>query len=254
MISSKSMPVVLASVARHVWLPGEVTSPGREPSFSSKIKAGPVVTKLRPAAAASITAPADLSEFSVRTYVRTENSDRSAGAVIEAAAAGRSFVTTGPALIFELNDGSRPGDVTSPGSQTWRATLASTTGIDLLEIIVNGSVVEQLEGVNAGETRTFTGQVDLPVGGWIAARAYAAEQKEDSWPTMHARPYAHSSPIWIGEVGSSEPGARAEAAADLIRAIDAAEIRARQAYGDVEMKRMMARFDEARTKLRGMTE
>ncbi|MCC5940844.1 MAG: CehA/McbA family metallohydrolase [Balneolaceae bacterium] len=189
-----------------------------------------------------------------RTYVRTENADRSAGAVIEAAAAGRSFVTTGPALIFELNDGSRPGDVTSPGSQTWRATVASTTDINILEIIVNGSVVEQLEGVNAGETRTFTGQVDLPVGGWIAARAYAAEQKEDSWPTMHARPYAHSSPIWIGEVGSSEPGARAEAAADLIRAIDAAEIRTRQAYGDVEMKRMMARFDEARSKLREMTE
>jgi TolB protein len=145
--------------------------------------------------------------------------------VVEAAAAGRSFVTTGPALIFELNEGIRPGDVISSGSHTWNATLASTTDIDILEIIVNGSVVEQLEGVDAGETRTFTGQIDLPEGGWIAARAYAAEQKEDSWPTMHARPFAHSSPIWIGEIGSSEPGARAEAAADLIRAIDAAEYR-----------------------------
>jgi TolB protein len=188
-----------------------------------------------------------------RTYVRPETSDRSAEAVVEAAAAGRSFVTTGPALIFELNEGIRPGDVTSSGSHTWKATLASTTDIDILEIIVNGGVVEQLEGVDAGETRTFTGQIDLPEGGWIAARAYAADQKEDSWPTMHARPFAHSSPIWIGEIGSSEPGARAEAAADLIRAIDAAELQARAAYGDVEMNRMLARFDEARTKLRGLT-
>ncbi|MEX2478997.1 MAG: CehA/McbA family metallohydrolase, partial [Gracilimonas sp.] len=189
-----------------------------------------------------------------RTYIRTENSDRSSEAIIEAAATGRSFVTTGPALIFELNDGSRPGDVTSSGSQSWKATLASTMDIDVLEIIVNGSVVEQLEGVEAGETRTFTGQIDLPDGGWIAARAYAAEQREDSWPSMHARPYAHSSPIWIGGVGSSEPGVRAEAAADLIRAIDAAEVRARQAYGDVEINRTLARFDEARARLSEMIE
>jgi TolB protein len=187
-----------------------------------------------------------------RTYVRTGNSDRSSGAVIEAAAAGRSFLTTGPALIFELNGSIRPGDVTSAGNVSWSATLTSTTDIDSLEIIVNGTVAERRTGVEAGETRTFTGQIDLPDGGWIAARAYAAEQKEDSWPTMHARPFAHSSPIWIGEMGSTEPGVRAEAAADLIRAIDAAETIAREAYGDVEMNRMLGRFNEARTRLREM--
>jgi TolB protein len=187
-----------------------------------------------------------------RTYVRVENSDQTSEAIIEAAASGRSFLTTGPALVFELGDGSRPGDVTSSGNQTWQATLASTMGIDSLQIIINGSVVERLGGIDAGETRTFTGSVDLPEGGWIAVRAFAGEQKEDSWPSMHARPFAHSSPIWIGEIGSTDPSARSSSASDLIRAIDAAETMARDAYGDVETPRIQARFDEARALLRKM--
>ena len=187
-----------------------------------------------------------------RNYVRIENSQASADAVIETAAAGRGFLTTGPALIFELGDGARPGDVTSSGSRTWQATLASTTDVDSLQIIVNGNVVEELSGVSAGETRIFTGTVNLPDGGWIAARAFAAEQRNDNWPTMHARPFAHTSPIWIGEVGSTESGARADAARDLIRAINAAEMMAHNAYGEIETPRMQARFDEARALLRTM--
>lgn len=189
-----------------------------------------------------------------RAYVRTGSPDTSAEAVIKAAAAGRSFVTTGPALVFELDDGARPGDVTQSGTRGWQATLASTTDIEVVEIIVNGNVVDRLDGVKAGETRTLTGEIDLPEGGWIAARAYAAEQRQDSWPSMHARPFAHSSPIWIGAIGSTEPGTRAAAAADLIRAIDASEKRAREAYGEIETPRMQARFDAAREQLADMIE
>lgn len=187
-----------------------------------------------------------------RAYVRTGSNDTSADAVIEAAAAGRSFLTTGPALLFELDDGARPGDVTQTGTRGWQVTLASATEIEVLEIVVNGKVVATFDGVEAGETRTLTGKIDLPEGGWIAARAYAGEQTPDSWPSMHARPFAHSSPIWIGEIGSTEPGARAAAAADLMRAIDAAEKQALAAYGDVEISRMRARFDEARARLAEM--
>lgn len=189
-----------------------------------------------------------------RAYVRTESGNRSASAVIDAAAEGKSFLTTGPALIFRLEDGSRPGDVTTAGRHTWKATLASTTGIQVLEVIVNGEVVQKMEGVDAGETKDFSGEIELPVGGWVAVRAYAAEQSEDSWPSMHARPFAHSSPVWIGEIGSTEAGARRSAAADLIRAIDSAERQARSSYGDVQTPRLQQRFDEARAILRRMTE
>ena len=187
-----------------------------------------------------------------RAYVRTGSTDTSAEAVIEAAAAGRSFLTTGPALVFKLDDGARPGDVTSSGNRVWEATLAGATGVEVLEIVVNGKVVQSLDGIAAGETRNFTGEVELPEGGWIAARAFAAQQRQDSWPSMHARPFAHSSPIWIGEIGSTEPGARAAAAADLARAIDTAEKQALEAYGDVEISRMRTRFDEARARLAEM--
>jgi len=187
-----------------------------------------------------------------RTYVRTGDAGRLSEAVIEAAAAGKSFLTTGPALIFTLDDGARPGGVTSAGNHIWEATLASTVQIDSLQIIVNGTVAERLGGVDAGETRTLSGNVNLPEGGWIAARAFAGEQRADNWPTMHARPFAHTSPIWIGEVGSTEPGTRADAARDLIRAINAAEKMARDTYGEVETPWMQVRFDEARARLRGM--
>jgi TolB protein len=186
-----------------------------------------------------------------RTYVRT-GGDTSTQAVIQAAAEGRSFVTTGPALEFEIDDGIRPGDTVSPGRHAWQAKLASATDIDTLEILVNGAVVERLGGVKAGETRIFSGEIDLPEGGWIAARAYTSELQGDAWPGMHARPFAHSSPIWIRAIGSTDPTASAAAASDLIRAIDAAEKQAREAYGEVETPRLHARFDAARARLAGM--
>ena len=105
-------------------------------------------------------------------------------------------------------------------------------------------------GVAAGETKTYTGEVELPAGGWVAVRAYASERQSDAWPSMHARPFAHSSPVWIGAIGSTDPAARAAAARDLLRAIDAAEKQAREAYGKVETPR----FDAARARLVGLLE
>lgn len=189
-----------------------------------------------------------------RNYVRLEGADLSAENVLSAVSAGRGFVTTGPALLLEFGDDARPGDVVPSGRSAWRAMLASATDVDVLEVIVNGAVVERLEGIAAGETRHYEGELDLPEGGWVAARAYASDRVEDAWPSMHARPFAHSSPIWIGAVGSSVPQTRGLAAGDLIRAIDAAERRAREAYGDVETPRMQMRFDRAKSVLRQMIE
>jgi TolB protein len=185
-----------------------------------------------------------------RNYLRAGDADITAASVLDAAVAGRGFVTTGPALVFRIDDDARPGDVVSSGRRTWQALLASTTDLDVVELVVNGAVVERLEGIQAGETRRYEGDVDLPEGGWIAARASASDGVDDAWPTMHARPFAHSSPIWIGSIGSTEPAARRRAAADLIRAIDASERSAREAYGEVETPRMQSRFGRARAALR----
>ncbi len=187
-----------------------------------------------------------------RNYVQLNGAEFTSEAVLEAAMAGRGFVTTGPALLFQVGENAKSGDVVSAGQQDWSVTLTGTNDVDVVELIVNGVVVEKLSGIKAGETKTLKGKVMLPKGGWVAIRAYASELKEDSWPSMHARPFAHSSPIWIGSIGSTEVSARKAAAADLIRAIDASEKIAKQAYGEIEMNRMMTRFGEARKRLREM--
>lgn len=184
-----------------------------------------------------------------RNYVPMPASEDGFDLVLAAATAGRGFVSTGPALLFNLADGSAPGDVTTAGTTAWTATLASTTDLEVFEIVVNGQVVERTAGVEAGEVVELEGEVTLPAGGWVAARAYAAEQRADSWPSMHARPFAHASPIWIDEVGSTDPAARAAAAADLMRAINISEATALEAYGDVETPRLQARFNAARDHL-----
>lgn len=186
-----------------------------------------------------------------RSYVRAPASGKDYDAVLAEAIAGRSFVSTGPALLFEIGDGQRPGDVIEAGTHDWRATVVSTMAVDRFEIVINGAVVHREHGVAAGQSRTLKGRIMLPDGGWIAARVYAGEPLADPWPSMVKRPFAHTSPLWIGAEGSTDPTARAQAAADLLRAIDAAEQRARQAYGEVPTPTMQARFDAARTKLKG---
>jgi TolB protein len=187
-----------------------------------------------------------------RNYVQLKGKEITSESVLEAAMAGKGFVTTGPALLFQVGKDAQPGDVVPSGRQDWQATLAGTNDIDVVELVVNGVVVEKLTGIKSGETRNYQGQVILPEGGWIAIRAYARELKEDTWPSMHARPFAHSSPVWIGSIGSTEVSARKAAAVDLIRAIDASERIANAAYGEIEMTRMMNRFEEARRRLREM--
>jgi TolB protein len=53
---------------------------------------------------------------------------------------------------------------------------------------------------------------------------------------MHARPFVHSSPIWIKQIGSTDKTAKATA--DLIRAINAGQDKAKKAYGERPMPRL----------------
>jgi len=187
-----------------------------------------------------------------RNYVRVKGDDKDFTSIRKSAAEGRGFITTGPALLFELEGGIKPGEVTTSGTKNWSATLISTVEIDVVELIVNGKVVELLKGVKAGKSNTLKGQVELPEGGWVAIRAYRSELLKDGWPSMHQRLFAHSSPIWIDKIGSTEKMSQKAAAQDLIRAIDAAKTKAKTAYGDVPIPRLMARFEKARTKLEEM--
>jgi TolB protein len=187
-----------------------------------------------------------------RAYIRPVTAAHVTDSLVAGAIAGRSFLSTGPALIFSLNNGAKPGDVTAGGEQAFSLTLTSTAKLETVEIVVNGQVVQTLKGIETGQSGTYSGNVLLPDGGWVAARAYASQQRDDSWPSMHARPFAHSSPIWIDKIGSTEASARNAAAADLLRGIDAAEKLAKEAYGERPMPNLYKRFEDARNVLKGL--
>lgn len=187
-----------------------------------------------------------------RAYIRPVTDTKVTDPLVAGAIAGRSFLSTGPALIFSLNNGAKPGDVTPSGEQAFSLTLTSTAALETVEIVVNGQVIQTLSGIRAGESKSYSGSVELPEGGWVAARAYASEQRDDSWPSMHARPFAHSSPIWIEKIGSTEASARKAASADLLLGIDAAEKVAKEAYGHRPMPRLYKRFEDARNALKGL--
>jgi TolB protein len=75
--------------------------------------------------------------------------------------------------------------------------VTSTVDLETVEIIVNEQVVQPLKGIKDGKTSNYQGLIEVPEGGWVAARAYSANQRVDSWLTMHARHFAHSSPIYV---------------------------------------------------------
>jgi TolB protein len=187
-----------------------------------------------------------------RAYIRDVSEENVADPLLAGAIAGRSFLSTGPALIFSLDNGAKPGDITPSGEQAYSLTLTSTAKLEKVEIIVNGQVAQTLSGIEAGKSESYRGNLVLPEGGWVAARAYASQQRDDSWPSMHARPFAHSSPIWIKTVGSTEENARKAASADLLLGIDAAEKVAKEAYGERPMPKLYKRFEDARNVLKGL--
>ncbi len=161
--------------------------------------------------------------------------------------AGRSFVTTGPMLLFTAG-GVSPGDALASGGETsWELTMHSAVPVDTVEIVVNGEVVWSAAGLSTPGSKTYTGKIRLPAGGWIAARARGGEPV---WPSMSAYAFAHSSPVWIGQVGSTDRVAMQRAAARLGPVLDAAQQQVVIAYGgDANAPKILAQFAAARARL-----
>lgn len=166
-------------------------------------------------------------------------------AAVRQVRAGRGFVTTGPAVLFRVG-GSAPGAVTAGGRQRWALDVVSIRPVDRVEIVVNGEIVETLPGFAGDGQRQYEGEVDLPSGGWVAARAVGGET---GWPTMAYAHFAHTQPVWIGERGSTEPQARRQAASDVLGALAHAERQFDEAYAGRVPPGLVARIAQARARL-----
>ncbi|MFV1987088.1 MAG: CehA/McbA family metallohydrolase [Gemmatimonadota bacterium] len=175
-------------------------------------------------------------------------------AYVAALKEGRSFVTNGP--LLELDVGGvgpggviAPGGVVAPNGVAFEVTVRSATAVERIEVLVNGEIVASGPGLTeAGET-TFSGDITLPAGGWVAARAVGGET---AWPSMDSYPFAHTSPVWIGERASADPAAVREAAADLLRALEVSRAVLLAGYGGNDIPNLIARFDAARDRLEAL--
>lgn len=161
--------------------------------------------------------------------------------------AGRTFGTTGP-LVFLTVDGAEPGaQLNRAASSTTKARVVaeviSIAPAGTLDIIVNGKVAATAPVTTTGATPfRFAGDVELPQGGWVAARVIGPSSREvaDSYA------FAQTSPVYV--VRDGKPFVSAEDAKFLADVVDAIWARAsRSAWrSDAEREAFKREIDQAR--------
>jgi hypothetical protein len=131
--------------------------------------------------------------------------------------AGRSFVTTGPMLLVEVNG--------QPAGHTFKQTEATTyrvkgnvlsaAPLDRIELLVNGLVVKSIPVKNDKAKQAIENTIDAEVKiestSWIAVRCFEKQ------PGGRER-FAHSSPVWV-DVPGKPLRPRAEEIDYLIRRV-----------------------------------
>jgi hypothetical protein len=110
---------------------------------------------------------------------------------------GRTFVSAGPILLLEV-DGHEPGaeiDLAAGAPSGLRVTAEalSIARIDSLQIIVNGEVAQTIAASEDSLRISFDGEIDMPEGGWIAARVLGPAS--DYFGDDYA--FAHTSPVYV---------------------------------------------------------
>jgi TolB protein len=178
---------------------------------------------------------------STRTYVHTGDS-RDFDSYLGGLAAGRSFVTNGPLIEFAV-EGAVPGETTAAdGSADWTLALHTAVAVSRVEIIVNGEIAWSTEA-GSGAHQRFSGSVEIPTGGWVAARVVGPDT--EAWPAMDSYAFAHSSPIWIGRVGSVDRSAELRSIAVLRAALAGARASLLEGYEGTDIPVLTERFDAA---------
>jgi hypothetical protein len=118
---------------------------------------------------------------------------------LRGAADGRSFVSSGPLLLLEV-DGWQPGDrlnKTGPGPHTATARIrlrCEVTPVTHAQLIVNGQVVRTWTipaGRQQGAWWEVEQRLDLRGSSWIAARAYSTT------PGGKSDAEAHTNPLFV---------------------------------------------------------
>jgi hypothetical protein len=172
----------------------------------------------------------------IRTYAHAPGRPFTYGAWVEAVRAGRTYITVGPLISFQV-DGHAPGSEVNAASGMVRARygLRSCEPVERVDLIANGHVVAS---GNGSETDR---EVPMPGGGWIAVRCLEGGQV-----------LAHTSAVYVHVPGVPPPvDPIAVAALDqhLVRAREWVETEGRFTTAKCR-DRLLGIFDAARQALR----
>ncbi len=139
-----------------------------------------------------------------QTYVYSKEQPDFA-AWLKGAAEGRSFVTTGPLLLLEV-DGKGPGNIihkTGSAPQRVQArvrTICEVAPIQNVQLIVNGTVVHEktvLPGEAQGRWIELEHALELTQSSWIASRAFGRA------PSGAPDAEAHTNPVYVNLAGKA---------------------------------------------------
>jgi TolB protein len=158
---------------------------------------------------------------------------------------GRTFFSTGP-LLFLRVDGREPGDevalaATAPSALRVQADVASIAPVETLEILVNGEVVQTARAADPLRV-TFDGRIEVPLGGWVAARATGPKSRYlgDDYA------FAQTSPVFVVRGGRRFiKDADVQFLADTVDAVSTRVERARW-RSTAERQAFRAAIDKAR--------
>ena len=136
-----------------------------------------------------------------RTYAQLGDEEFSYDAWSRAVRRGRTFLSGGPLITFEV-DGQGIGEtvkIHGPGSVTVSATAESIFPVSTLEIVQNGRVVASTAESDGARRFELTTEVRIDGDCWLAARCggpgyFDGLAHRDVW---QRRVFAHTSPVYV---------------------------------------------------------
>jgi hypothetical protein len=109
---------------------------------------------------------------------------------------GKTFMTSGPLLLFRADGHAPGGELTlgsSGGTVEVQAEAKCIVPLHRLEIVLNGQVVASREAADGQREATLKEKIQVPGAGWLAARCCARRGLGTSWANM----LAHTSPVYV---------------------------------------------------------
>ncbi|WP_370477334.1 CehA/McbA family metallohydrolase [Tamlana flava] len=144
---------------------------------------------------------------------------------------GKTFVTTGPVLDFQVNGqemGSelelKVGDSISVSG--WVKFDTSADNLNFIEIIENGRAIKKISRVSTTDSLGFEFLHAVKSSGWLALRGYGDKIQENLYPfpahldILKATTNFHSAPIYLDILSKQNPETSATASSWLQRILD----------------------------------